>query len=153
MKISAACPNVLWGWWMALSNACAKPQFVGTILYDSWPVWWLCGPNGVRLLAQQTSRHIPHLTRATACCLSRCSGSSSMRYEDRDRLRGGCCICRRRNAVSRNSPTLLFPFCQANYRYVTENCGLAIPYRDDPELQSLTRRFWVLALSPIITLR
>jgi len=56
-----------------------------TILYDPWPVWWLRGPIGVRLLAQQTSRHISHLIRATAC-LSRCSGSS---YGDRDRLWGG----------------------------------------------------------------
>jgi len=29
-----------------------------------------------------------------------------------------------------------FQFCQANYRYVTENCGLAISYREDPDLQS-----------------
>jgi len=36
----------------------------------------------------------------------------------------------------------LFHFVQANYRYITENCGLTIPYRGELDIQSLLRRFW-----------
>jgi len=39
-----------------------------------------------------------------------------------------------------------FHFVQANYRYVIENCGLAITYRDNREVQSLLRRFWALVI-------
>ena len=31
----------------------------------------------------------------------------------------------------------LFHFVQANYRYITENCGLTIPYRDELDIQSV----------------
>ena len=30
----------------------------------------------------------------------------------------------------------LFYFVHANYRYITENCGLTIPYRDELDIQS-----------------
>jgi len=32
-----------------------------------------------------------------------------------------------------------------------ENCGLEIPYREDPQMQSLLRRFWALAYLPVIS--
>ena len=46
----------------------------------------------------------------------------------------------------------LFHFVQANYRYITENCGLTIPYRDELDIQSLLRRFWALAYLPVISI-
>jgi len=45
-----------------------------------------------------------------------------------------------------------FHFVQANYRYATENCGLTVPYREDPQVQSLLRRFWALAYLPVISI-
>ena len=46
----------------------------------------------------------------------------------------------------------LFHFVQANYRYITENCGLTIPYRDELDIQSLLQRFWALAYLPVISI-
>jgi len=47
---------------------------------------------------------------------------------------------------------VLFPLCQANYRFATETCGLTIPYREDAEVQGLLRRVWALAFIPIISI-
>jgi len=46
----------------------------------------------------------------------------------------------------------LFYFVHANYRYITENCGLTIPYRDELDIQSLLRRFWALSYLPVISI-
>lgn len=46
-----------------------------------------------------------------------------------------------------------FHFCQSNYRYATNNCKLAIPYRNNYAVRQLIRKYSALAFLPLLVVR